>query len=142
MSNDVAAAAERLRFDGPLNKSPYYTEGGNWHSFDHCQLRRDQEALADAWLAEHPVDDSEPVTEAWSKSIGAKFLPELDGGLGFYLGDDPCDEDIEWPAIQIGTGWVVIVNLNNVDRCHLTLLENPTRGQLRRLLAALTERQP
>lgn len=63
---ELRAAAERLR-DGAypaIDLPPWAT-----------RVYRDGAAVAAAWLAEHPADDAEPVTEEWLRSVGFSSRP-------------------------------------------------------------------
>lgn len=62
--SELREAAERLRATGDtpndLSVAAIY----------------DRAILAKAWLAEHPADDDEAVTEEWLRSVGAEDLDE------------------------------------------------------------------
>jgi hypothetical protein len=84
-----------------------------------------------AWLADNPADSDLPVTEPWLKSLG--FYPSGDGPLwldkddGFTLSVRLGCDNIRWlycgPVSAGGES--------------VALPDQPTRGHVRRLLAAL-----
>jgi hypothetical protein len=97
------------------------------------------EYLANAYLAEHPADDDEPITADWLRSVGAK---EVD----LSWRNDQFSTHL--PAYVFGNGrfgvwgheaaWsMYLLNADGFDgqEEHVTAVR--TRGQLRRLCAAL-----
>jgi len=96
--------------------------------------------LARAYLAEHPADGDEPVTEEWLRSIGFRNLsatmiylriPSHDGNgeeVDLYFYSD-CVPPITPALIQKGCG--------KEDHVVLTGAVITTRGQVRRLIEAL-----
>ena len=58
MSDELRAAAERV-LDDPLRDVQSVNDS------DLHALVENAQKLADAYLAEHPADDAEPVTEEW-----------------------------------------------------------------------------
>jgi hypothetical protein len=58
MTPELKAAAERLRSGFNHAQCP-----------DHCGDCNDARALAEAYLAEHPTDDGEPVTLDWLRTL-------------------------------------------------------------------------
>lgn len=115
MTDDVKAALERRRAN-PGWRGMYYP---------YPAAVDDAIILADAYLAEHPADDGEPVTADWMRS----FAPNP--GLYFPLNDD-----------ESGV-WFVF----NPEGCYMAISDGvnrsaelpvpPTRGHVRRLCAAL-----
>ena len=85
--------------------------------------------LAESYLAEHPADDAEPVTEEWLLSVGFKraeddpvilVLPSTDTGRAMtYVTIEPCELRLE--ADDGGSIWI----------------GERTRGDVRRLCTAL-----
>lgn len=79
-----------------------------------------------AYLAEHPADDEEPVTEDWLRAVGSKPIP----GVSFHAFDLGL-------FVQVGVrpdGSLCI----HADRFTATLkMAICTRGDVRRLCAAL-----
>ncbi len=75
MTPELRAAAERLRrhHDGCspafLESCPYaHQEDGEWFH-DHSKIYEDRGLVVDAFLAEHPPDEDEPVTDDWIRSV-------------------------------------------------------------------------
>ena len=76
--------------------------------------------LADAYAAEHPPDDDEPLTEEWFRSVGAV--------------------DIKWPtglAIIITSTMYLYLSINGALLSGHLQKRYRTRGEVRRLCAAL-----
>lgn len=136
MSEDLRAAAERMRSylsylaDKEARVDAEHPYGvnhwaGGWY-FNNEQYRRDGLMLRDAYLAEHPADDSESVTFEWLESIGFyRDGTHIDDPLtccesAIYLSPDHNDETV----------WVVFVEVYELGHVK-------TRGDVRRLLAAL-----
>lgn len=65
MSDDVRAAAERFR-----EYERRVDAGESPKAVDYLVHDDDLADLARAYLAEHPADDGEPVSEAWLESVG------------------------------------------------------------------------
>ena len=92
--SELRAAAERLRGKGRAS--------GYFGSHLHCL---DYKALATHYLAEHPADDAEPVTEDWLLSVGFTrnkidqvilILESKDLGRAMtYITISPCELCIE-----------------------------------------------
>lgn len=150
VTDDVRAAAERVRahravmarhpeatdegdlFGFQLASSPYYDAG--WKGVNGGRLDADRRVLADAYLAEHPADDAAPVTAGWLESMGFQVKggwwqlrcgdyevycytsPSRPSGFVFKYESHDCLDD--------GDGAAILPDL-------------PTRGDVRRLLAAL-----
>lgn len=117
-ADELRAAAERLRRvgDGEAVAQAYRA-----YPSPHMQRYGDIVMLADAWIAEHPADDGDPVDEAWVKGLGFEqyeYVPYTwlkCGHLQYVPSRDP-------PFCIVG-GWPVI----RVE----------TRGHVRRIAAAL-----
>lgn len=83
----------------------------------------DRNALAAAYLAEHPADDAEPITANWLAAVGftspGAFTHTIDGGI-----------TMEWFSGGDLGQWECIIGDHVCP-------DFGTRGQLRRLCAAL-----
>jgi hypothetical protein len=114
-TDELREAAERLRAYGAATD---WTEAG-FGAADHYQAIQDRHALADAYLAEHPADDAEPVTAEWLSTLtpDEPNVFATDGGyrIGVTIKPD-------------GT----LIRLSGV-----AIVRNPTRSHVRRLLSAL-----
>lgn len=120
MSDKVRKAAERLR---RTRGSDYVTlklvYGDNGE-----QLQQDMMEIADAYLAEHPADDDEPITNEWLTSFGRHF--EFNGHELAINSDG---------GVELWTHWggeSVVIDLCDVA----------TRGDVRRLLRGLGIKLP
>lgn len=88
----------------------------------------DMGTIRDAYLAEHPADDEEPITEEWLRLfasmeiLGTKRLGYIVAQVGVLT--------IEWCPVCGDLEPVLCLEQR-------VLFWNPNRGQLRRLLAAL-----
>lgn len=85
MSDKLQQAVERLRRakNGESIEIVYGTTN-YWSAF--ARLGNDEAILSNAYLAEHPADDGEPINSEWLESIGSvKVLS--DRWHGFYNGD-------------------------------------------------------
>ena len=125
MTNPDAAtkAAERLRRQ--------QTPCGGFVSTDFEQFSVDMIAVANAYLAEHPADDDEPIVEAWLLSVG--FLRDLNE---YEITSPTSDGQFVYLTLT-RRGWVLGTGSWS-HRSSLLLPATPeTRGQLRRLCAAL-----
>lgn len=107
----------------------------------------DGEALARAWLADHPADDSTPVDEDWLRSVGfqswyrfgvAIAVPApITGNVWLVCTDTPNASDCPWEV------WNVHKDEDGDTSDKAMIREEiPTRGSVRRLLAALGVAQP
>ena len=113
MTNEVRETAELFRvFDDeehhePMESIPKFIDAGK--------------KLADAWIAENPADDDEPVSEEWRRSVGFEQTECVVLVLRLDF--------IEWygPKQSINVGSMIMKGLPN---CR-------TRGALRRLASAL-----
>lgn len=112
--NELRAAVERVHKGA---KNPLY------YAFPlqpHGQAKADAVLIVDAYLAEHPADDAEAVTEDWFAAVG---IPR-----GCF--DPVC------------YGWLYgekayTLSVNRAPRGSVSGVEVYTRGDVRRLLAAL-----
>ncbi len=73
MMSDVKEAAERMRQHIAKKdeaSGPYYA--GTFYQMDNALilLSKDLGVLSRAYLAEHPADEHEAITEAWLRSVG------------------------------------------------------------------------
>ena len=104
-----------------------------WHNSDGFAASRLEEChdllytLAAAYMADHPADDAEPVTEEWLKAVlGEKMTYDMgfDFRVRFYVYSQP---EIEY---ETGRGY---------EHCEssVDLPEAKTRGDVRRICAAL-----
>lgn len=138
MGDDLREAAERMRayfrwreahpdWNGePLPDCPYYPIGDRvW----------DGDALAHAYILDHPADDAEPVTEEWLRSVGFHDSRYQGKRFSLQLGDvRVCP-----PIADLGL-WVGIMEDDGdfysgakaIPQSHIR-----TRGDVRRLCAAL-----
>lgn len=96
MSEELRAA-ERLRQHREIDEQCKKT--GKWSlvmgcpyfNCDRCnpdRIRKDELLLADAYLAEHPADDGEPITTEWLEFVGAKIVPFKAGVSANFLIED------------------------------------------------------
>ncbi len=108
-----------------FSRSPYFVSrpAGSW-TWDEYALRADQATLARAYLAAVPADDGEPVDRAFLEALG--WVDVTLGIPRMQPKDNTFDLAIERHAD--GT-WLI-----SGER---KLVANPTRGSVRRLLAAL-----
>lgn len=112
--SDVRAAAERLR---QMRADSEAFDGGYPDNEDgRLQSLCDHAILADAYLAEHPADESLDVDEDWLVQIG--FQPDASGAL--WIGD--------YRLCWFGRGFF---GFDGVE------VESKTRGDVRRLCRAL-----
>lgn len=115
-------AAERLRAHR-LNWSEEYR---------NTQQGADEATLAAAYLAEHPADDGDAVTEEWLWAVGFDKQGLLwFGGGRLYLGAK-WDGGTHSAEIQVGEGRGYYGCDHTID-----LPKPQTRGDVRRLAAAL-----
>ena len=116
--SDVNAATERWRLDNKAEEHKEYARSPYKGNFD---LRlEDAYLLADAYLALHPADDGEAIDEAWLEANG--FEPALPAKWLFKKGR------LLWSSYDG-------LSLTNDLDGDLPWIK--TRGQLRRLLAAI-----
>ena len=127
---EVEAAAGRLRRlkagEGYFAVYPPPIIYGPDPSMPQC---KDEATLADAWLADHPAEDSLPVAATWL-SAAVEEPPGYQGWWKWAVGP------LTLRVWQAGECWAVA--LWHDDTLTGTLLPAvETRGQLRRLLDAL-----
>lgn len=132
MKDEVREALERYRREA-------YTEGRfgdpgarNVGYLTGEQGWNDRVVLSNAFVADHPPDDADPVTEAWAEANGATRP----------YGGEYADE---WywrikTSDRLGTHVVLKFKPNRpiaLGICGATVVVNPTRGDVRRLCSAL-----
>lgn len=117
--DELRAAAERRCAGGSVGFT-----NASWIPGSVEGLLRDAEALADAYLAEHPADDGVPVTQDWLVSIGFEPNPS---SLTF----DHRPLSLELFAENVGDPPSVEAVFDGIVP-HVN-----TRGGIRRLLRAL-----
>jgi hypothetical protein len=90
--------------------------------------------LADAWLAEHPVDDDEPVTEEWLLSVGFSKKNSAWASIGF-------DDEIYERYLGIEEDFSLALGEHDFLGLNAIYVPFPgaakTRGDVRRLCKAL-----
>ena len=125
MDTETKAALDRLRSEGQgENVYP------SWFPDYDMEVRKDVRTLADAYLAEHPPDDDEPVTKEWLAAKGAIFHDVW----RFYL--PACELHVSFSP----TGGMWLARLNQEDERYeyLNISDSvPTKRQVRRLVSAL-----
>lgn len=91
-----------------------------------CIMSKDVIALSEAWLAEHPADDDEPITEEWLRGVGFRETKVSDEHFRIIRKDQVsvCCDDLSSP-----TTWCM--------RGQEFLCSFKTRGDVRRLCAAI-----
>ncbi len=111
MNDETRAAAERLR-DHRTTQWPLRTQ--------------DMNTIIEAYLAEHPADDAEPITGEWLRTTSAYTFVELpdNDGTNVLFEIEPFGPDEYRPQLSEGSDMIVLRRLK-------------TRGDLRRLCAAL-----
>jgi hypothetical protein len=129
MSDDVKAAAERL-LSGIELSDPYSIGDIYFSKKDGASFSlKDIFILAESYLAEHPADDCEPITEEWLRSVGFS-----DGATGESLW-------LRCKDSQLGhlrhTAMALDLITGNWTANGLGCKECKTRGDVRRLAAAL-----
>ena len=101
---------------------------------DECKpdYTADKAAIINAYLAEHPVDDDEAIDEEWLRSVGFVLIEEPE-----EVPDGRYRHTGTWLDVwdMNGDGWIV----NAFDQAGIKPNMFTTRGQLRRLIASLTE---
>ena len=92
---------------------------------------RAQEILAEAWLAEHPADDAEPITPRWLVEIGG-VRNDHPQKTTF----NPAGDGIPIGLWEVNDGWKAMLLIVEHHAC--TIVRGlQTRGSVRRLAAAL-----
>lgn len=128
MSDELRAAIVRVRLcqqEGPDVAYPN-AKGGEYI--------RDMDTLTEAYLAEHPADDGEPVTEEWLRSVGFVRMQQPAAGNDMILRNEAGNCLTYYPARRgdpAGPLWGV------VGEWLPKPLRPATRGDVRRLLLAL-----
>lgn len=119
--DELRAAAEQLIAEREHRHESYrIAKRHGWKAPPEDET--DGERLARAYLAEHPADDGDAVTMEWLRSIGFATAAEACGvaaSLGRIEAFSVLPQPLQWR-----------VNGFKVS-------EKPTRGDVRRLLAAL-----
>lgn len=102
----------------------------------------DMRAVGKAYLADHPADDAEPLTEDWLRAAG--FCRPMQVAAGTLMVSEACVSDdrvtrlpvvgVEFPRRKAGAVPVWRVWVYGHPRDHN---DCPTRGHIRRLCAAL-----
>ena len=123
--DETEAAAGRLR---RLAAGEAYGD-----TYDDCDSTEgeDRRTLADAWLADHPADDGDEIDAAWLDTLGATDDPAR--RLPWLWRLNPAGDSLAVRAAA--SGWVCSILPG--DSARVSLPSPTTRGQLRRLLAAL-----
>lgn len=88
----------------------------------------DPHGLAKAWLAEHPEDDAEPITEEWFRSVNA-------GDFQAFAGNPPI-------SVFIDIDGTIMLHIEPEESAGAVTYSIPlphikTRGQIRQLCSAL-----
>lgn len=126
MTDDVRAAAERWR---------QRIADPRWAVLNRPKTKADTAVLLDAYLADHPADNGDPLTPEWLLAAGL------------------AADDLTWHGHGPATGYVLanrigfrccdgrwaayLLSPDGFDGSEDWLVETPTRGHLRRLCAAL-----
>jgi len=123
--SELNEAAERLRKAIERYRSYRIAlsawQGGDGDQPDYDQMPEDTCEIADAYLAEHPADDEEPIDAYFLRACGFDGDGQMQKyGPGMRLGDIKVNHAWEW---SWHNSW--------------PFRELKTRGQLRRLAAAL-----
>jgi hypothetical protein len=131
MSEELRRAAEEVVEAGSRALSGAPCVQISRHLWDCCV------STARAYLAEHPADDGEPVTEEWLRDTFGPHLASCPWTrYALHVATDKLARAVGWCPRRSGhqpeclciNEWVVI--------------ERPTRGHVRRLLAALGSQPP
>ena len=126
-TQELREAAERYR------NSDYCQRDSIIYTLTH-QKSGDMKALADAYLAEHPADDGEAVTFDWC--IANRFR-EISSGGDVPVRVESLDEAVLISFDLHHASLYIAKAAKNRDTMALYLFDDPTRGQVRRLIAAL-----
>jgi hypothetical protein len=132
---DVDAAVERVRRAGRVGMAEAY---GTYPSLAMAMQADDHARIAALWLAEHPEDSDELVTEAWLRAVG--FWPRSEDELCSPRTFDEAGPDPVWmlvhdrkPASPWRPKWCI-----SFPGCQAGLgYDLPTRGDVRRLCRCL-----
>lgn len=125
MSDELRAAIVRVRLcqqEGPDVAYPN-AKGGEYI--------RDMDTLTEAYLAEHPADDGEPVTAEWLRVVSPG---PFRNGVGWPIACDATGGPVLYCVCTPGVpfDWYLCGH-NRL----LGLPDQPTRGHVRRLLITL-----
>lgn len=124
MSDELRAAAERMRKKWPSNVADVQKWDLPYRYID------DLERLADAYLAEHPADDGEPIDHSWLVSIGG--IAERNPDKITFHREDALPIGL-W---RVDDGWkAMFLFAEESAACIARGLS--TRGGVRRMLKAL-----
>ncbi len=129
MSDELKAAAERLRKHYACYSvcdSPYFLP--EISMINMPLLDCDEKDVSQAYLAEHPADDGEPITKEWLLSIGSAYHSVLHQ---FAIGKYGQIRILFWPRAN-RCEWFLEVLKEMIE-----IPRQSTRGQFRRLLSAL-----
>ena len=127
--SDVNAAAERWRLDNKAEEHKEYARSPYKGNFD---LRlEDAYLLAEAYLALHPADDGEAIDEAWLRSMGFTKHEWHHQKWTFYR-----STGMPIGLWHVEDGWKAML-IHSEAHASCLVRAMTTRGQLRRLLAAI-----
>jgi hypothetical protein len=124
MSRTLREAATRIEL-GDYKHSP----GGG------AQYDRDALDVAYAYLAEHPADDDEPISFEWLEAGESEWDTMSSGDHGYYRLHELSYAIYQLDyAMSSNEVWVMFTHRRDFERLATGI---KTRGQLRRLIAAL-----
>ena len=130
--DEIEAAAGRLRRHRAGEQS-----ASVWPDPATAWAGDDLDTLADAWLAEHPADDGEAITADWLTASG---LPQTLSPVPEYTRDRYAADFTSWRVTvvrrQFGNWQMFAWATEKLCDQSVSVIAH-TRGQLRRLLAAL-----
>jgi hypothetical protein len=116
--SELREAAERVR-----TGFTYYQCPDSWQECNDARL------IAEAWIAEHPADDDEPITEEWLEQLAFTHNDSW-----YFRSPAQTSMQADVTLIRWSGGWSVKVS----DRFTSVLTANvKTRGDLRLLAKAL-----
>lgn len=127
------------QFKYPLENSPYWYRLDSMQpkKLDQMQLLMDTEIMAQAYLAEHPTDEHEPLTREWLLSVGFVVAPNpawlriVNGDLILSYSESANKVDPKWT-------WVLTHEQPGDPYDSNVPIPSPkTHGELRRLVTAL-----
>lgn len=124
--NDITlkAAAARLR-----------SVRGDWRLFPYATAPDDCKLLAEAWLDEHLIDDSDTPSAEWLAAIGGK-LQKFSGDYSFF-GLDKKKFSMLWISVRKDEGFVTIALVDKDNTSKHIYLKNQNRGEIRSLFRSL-----
>ena len=125
MSDEIKAAEAAKRFRANPGDGSNYTPRQLGDALD----RQDATLLASLYLAEHPADDGEDVTEEWLESVGWRR------NRGYM--DSPQIGDSCFQLTWCSLGQSMLLECDDNDQPDVTLPHIKTRGDVRRLCEAL-----